>query len=101
MSDKQERPVTLVTSPKNSGLSVSLPVILAAGRSASGTSDPNRREAIDQALARGVQVTYERPLTPEELQELGIGQGQDFAEMIREAMTEAPVLMLGAIRDRG
>lgn len=97
MNGAQARSITLVTSPKNSGLSVSLPTILTAGKSVSGTTDPGRQKAISRALARGVQLTFERPLTPEELEELGVVPGKSFADQLREAMTSAPGITLGAI----
>lgn len=51
MSSSPERRIALVTSPKNSGLSVSLPVILAAGRPVSGTMAPDCEAAADRGRA--------------------------------------------------
>ncbi|WP_354214666.1 hypothetical protein [Arthrobacter sp. UYCo732] len=94
-----EHLVPLVTSPKNSGLSASLPVILAIGESTSGTTDADHQRAIDQALASGVQVTFERPLTPEERHELGLVPGKSFADALKEAMAAPAVIELGTIKD--
>jgi len=98
MKRMQAKTITLVTSPKDSGLSVSLPVILAAGRSVSGTSAPDLQKTIEQATDVGVLVTRERPLTPDEL---GMVPGPGFAEAIREVLSKTPDLLVDSTAKKG
>lgn len=62
---------------------------------------PGLQEATAQATAAGRLVTYERPLTPDELNELGADPGADFAGLIKEAMSKSPdIIMLGTFEGR-
>lgn len=57
MSSQQEQSIALVTSPKNSGLSVSLPVILTTGRTVGGPAHSEQMETMSAFTVKST-ITY-------------------------------------------